>query len=232
MEMNITVDALFDYVSHQLDSFFPDGKKDIAKTSGALHALNRLEHCFHKVQLKYFNENGVVRFDYLHGDQYSMFLYFLSNELYKEGNERGAAKVFGLNRSMFGIDAFYSIALPDVFYFCHPFGTVLGNAIYNDYLVIYQGVTVGSDLGEGGAAGKYPRIGKGCALLANSTLIGECDIGDNVLFGAGSFLRNRKVSANSIVLGQYPNNVIKKNKYVNSEYYFGGPVQGLDADLT
>jgi serine O-acetyltransferase len=66
MEMNITVDALFDYVSHQLDSFFPDGKKDIAKTSGALHALNRLEHCFHKVQLKYFNENGVVRFDYLH----------------------------------------------------------------------------------------------------------------------------------------------------------------------
>ena len=219
--MNISSDRLLDYVSSQVGSFFPDGNNDIIKSEGYLNSLDRLEYCFEKIKLKYFNDKGVVKFDYLHGDQYSMFLYFLSNELYKEGNERAAAKVFGLNKLMFGIDAFYTINLPDVFYFSHPINTILGNAVYNDYLVVYQGVTVGSDLGKNGGAGVYPVIGEGGVLLSNASLIGKCNIGKNVIFGANSFLRNRDIDDNSIVLGQYPNNIVKDNGYVNKEYFFG-----------
>ena len=40
--------------------------------------------------------------------------------------------------------------------------------------VVLQGVTVGSN------KGKYPSFGKGVGLTANSSIIGDCNIGDRV----------------------------------------------------
>ncbi len=220
MKTNISLEQLFKYVVNQCDLFFPDGRRDF-KTVGALNlAWERLGYCFSHIKLKYFQKNGSSCFNYLHGDQYCMFLYFFSNSLYKEGNERGAQKIFLLNKMMFGIDAFYSIKLPDIFYFCHPLGTILGNANYGDFMAVYQGVTVGSDRGNSGQSGVYPTFGEGCILLANSTVIGETNIGDNVILSAGSYVRNRDITQDTVVFGSGEDNIIKENRRNNKKHYF------------
>ena len=221
MKMNISIDDLCKYVCKQLEFFFPDSRNDIIGKREIDVALERLEFCIDKINLKYFHENGISLFNYLHGDQYSMFLYLLSNTLYTKGNERGPEKLFNLNKALFGIDAFYAIHLPDIFYFCHPLGTILGNATYKDYLVVYQGVTVGSDLDVGGHGGDYPVLGERCALLANTTVIGKCKVGDNVIFATGAYIRNIDISADNIVFGRYPTNQFKKNRHDNRKYFFG-----------
>jgi serine O-acetyltransferase len=221
MEMNISIHGLSQYVSKQLKVFFPDEKKDIECKRETVLALERYEYCVDRINRKYFRVNGCSQFNYLHGDQYCMYLYFLSNTMFKEGNQQVAEKIFLLNKLLFGIDVFYSIELPNIFYFCHPLGTILGNATYCDYLVVYQGVTVGSDLDEYGDGGIYPVLGQGCVLLANVSIIGRCNIGDNVTLGAGTFIRNLSVADNSTVFGMYPNNFVKKNNRDNLKYYFG-----------
>ncbi|TXH71058.1 MAG: serine acetyltransferase [Thiothrix sp.] len=173
------------------------------------------------INRKYYQENGNPIFHQFNSDHYAMFLYFLSNTLYKNNKIIEATKIFLLNKALHGIDAFYSIVLPEIFYFVHPIGTILGNAVYSDYLVVYQGVTVGSDRNEQNINGLYPEFSKGCTLLANSSIIGKCRIGENVILGAHSFIRNRVVSDNIIILGQYPNNQYIENRHHYLNYYFG-----------
>ena len=106
-------------------------------------ALERLEYCFSHISTKGYQENGQARFYHLHMDQYSAFLYYYSNSIWKlEGNTAFADKLILLNRALSGMWFSYKNNLPDIFLFMHPVGTVLGNANYSDYLVVLQDVTV------------------------------------------------------------------------------------------
>lgn len=70
----------------------------------------------------------------------------------------------------------------------------------------YQGCTVGGDHNT------YPVIGHHVRLFANSTVLGESHIGNNVWIGAGALVKNTDIPDNSLVFGQSPNLIIKQRK--------------------
>lgn len=139
---------------------------------------------------------------------WSIFLYFLSNILGKEGVSREAGEVYYLNKVMHNNDWFYQINLPEHFFAEHPIGSVLGRAKYGDHFFFYQGTTVGGN--RKGSKLFYPQMGDNVLMYANSTVLGDCKIGSNVIISAGAYLLNERIPDNCIVFGQTPNIVIKQ----------------------
>ena len=198
------------YVTRQLNTFFPDSDFVSVTTLEMFMdaACKRTETCFSEIRIKYFYEGDSPCFNHLNSDHYAMFLYLLSNSIFRAGGPLSVAtKVFLLNKALNGIDAFYSISLPEVFLFVHPVGTVLGNAKYGNYFAVYQNCSVGSD-----NEGNYPQFGDGILLYAGSSVIAKSHLGNNVVLGAKAFLINTDVSNNSLVLGSYPNHKIVPNE--------------------
>ncbi len=201
------------YVARQINNLFPDSNN--VSSDEIDHYMNdtmdKVSFCFNNIRRKYFYDNNETLFNHLHSDHYSMFLYILSNVMYrKDNNENLSTKVFLLNKALNSIDAFYSIQLPDVFLFVHPVGTVLGNAKYGNYFAVYQNCAIGSD-----EDGIYPEFGEGVVLYARSSVIGNCKIGNNVVIGANTFILNMDIPDDSVVTGSYPNvKILKNNKSV------------------
>ena len=156
--------------------------------------------------------DGNVQFSPYHSVSYSVFLYYLSNSLGKDGHDREAEVVYYLNKVMHANDWFYPVELPKHFWAEHPLGSVLGRAKYGDYLFVYQGTTVGGNRKErdGESGLQYPTIGENVVLYANSTVLGDTKIGNNVIVSANTYLINEDIPDNCIVFGQSPNIVIKK----------------------
>src|SRR5262245_11220908 len=96
--VDISRDGLVDYVSAQLNTFFPDhiGDTRALIDSGIDDALDRLRPCVHlnRVWPK-------DRFHYLHSNQYAVFLYFLSNTLWqRKAGENICNKLYCLNKAL------------------------------------------------------------------------------------------------------------------------------------
>lgn len=174
MNLSISRAEICAYVAKQLNVFFPDKyivKDEISKTIDI--TLDRLNFCFsHALSNRYNGTNGPI-FNHLHADQYLMFLWYISNTVYKElSNTNISSKLYYLNKSLHGVDCMYDTKMPNIFLIFHGVGTMLGKAEYNDFFVALQGCTVGSHRGQ------YPVFGKGVALAANSSVIGDCKLGD------------------------------------------------------
>lgn len=184
--------------AHQVDNLFPDGQPVPADAllDSARRALQRLEHCFSQVNNRYFFDGTQAVFDHLHGDQYAMWLYFLSNQLYRDGAPaHWCKKLFLLNKSLHGCDIFHEVALPSVFLLVHPLGTVLGRAAYNDHLLVYQRCGVGSNRDI------YPQLGRHLTLRPGSAVLGRCNVGDNVTIAAESLVLDRDIADNTTYIG-------------------------------
>lgn len=213
MKMSLTEQELSRYVAKQLSNYFPDQQQHSLDIVAIMNkALQRIDYCFRHIRRKYYqslDDNGESQtlFNHLNSDHYASFLYVLSNQAWRENKITLAEKLFYLNKALNGFDCFYSVELPKIFMLVHPVGTVLGNAKYQDYLVVYQNVTVGSTL-----AGVYPEFGKGCILYSKASVIGNCRIGENVVFGANSLLINNTVLLNQSVVGQYPEHRVTASK--------------------
>ena len=185
-------DALLNYVGRQLDHLFPDGQGDAERPALAAHlepALGRLERCIAEVRMW-----TPGRFDHLHSSQYTTFLYYLANTLWRAGAERPLCnKLFGLNKALNGIDLFYEIELPEVFFIGHSVGIVLAKARYGNRLVLYQNSTVGKNHGDA------PVLGDGVVLYPNSAVIGRCEIGAGTVVSQGTSIVNRSTPGNCMV---------------------------------
>ena len=174
--------ALPEYMVRQLSAFFPDTNEAGAVSRVMGDTLDRLEHCIRHVRIKGFWDHDGPRFNHLHSDQYAIFLYYLSNTAFKVGFESLAAKAYGLNKALHGLDVFYEVELPDIFALIHPVGTVLGRAMYRDYLCAYQNVEVGADpFAPGG-----PTFGEGVVMYGGSRVVGHVAVGSNSLISAGA----------------------------------------------
>lgn len=216
MITTLSLQELAVYLQLQFNSYFPDNKDLNNEVLLILpKVLQRLETCFKGINKRYYRIGDEVYFNHLNSDHYCSFLYFLSNEAFNNQLIYLAEKSFYLNKVMNGIDVFYSVILPKIFLFVHPLGTVLGNAEYSDHLVVYQNVTVGSDVG-----GVYPKIGEACVFYSKSTILGNSDIKNNVTFSANSFDKNASISSNQVVLGSYPSTKIIPNKNSNKFIFF------------
>lgn len=203
MKMEISNEELTDYVNRQLSMFF--GKCD--DVSFYLNdCLARVNKCFEVSKNKYYRDkNGDTYFSPYHSGQYAIFLYYLSNNIYRAGcNDLLATRVYYLNKILHSIDWYYEIELPDYWGIEHPLGSVLGRAKYSDGFFIYQGCTVG------GNKGKYPSIGKNVILYSNVTVLGDTNIGNNVAISTGVTIKDENIPDNCLVFGQSPNLIIKK----------------------
>jgi serine O-acetyltransferase len=215
---SLSITELTSYVSAQVDALLPDGRS-IDSTALRAHverALERTERCFARVRIKNFTRDGQPCFNHLHTDQYAMFLYLLSNCVHRAGGDPAlASKVYALNKALHGIDAFYEVELPEMFFFQHPVGTVLGRAVYGNYFVVYQRCSTGSNLD-----GAAPVIGEGTVMFGGSALIGQCTVGANACFSVGTLVMDADVPADSLVFGQPPSNVFKPSSRRASDLVF------------
>ena len=194
------------YVTRQINNFFNDGEsvRDDDVLSLLPQTLSRLEHCFTNINNKYFFDGNSTIFNHLHGDQYAMFLYWLGNTAYKVGAPSNLpAKLFLLNKSLHGIDAFYEIELPSIFLFVHPIGTVLGRGCYSDYFLVYQRCGVGSNHDV------YPTLGPYTTLRPGSSVLGKCTLGRNNTLAAESLLLDRDLLNDSLYIGNPRDFVIR-----------------------
>jgi serine O-acetyltransferase len=217
LKLSISEEHLINLVKSQVIFHFPDHQEIDTKTLQhcVKNGIYRIRKCFDPILLKYYGQGDISFFNHLHGDQYAMFLYIISNEAYLANDEILASKLFLLNKSLFGIDAFYSIKLPDHFLFVHPLGTVLGNAHFGDFFVVYQGVTIGST-----TEGIYPTFSFYSILYSNSSIIGNCHTNENFVLAANASLVNTNIPANKVVVGNYPNHSILENKNSLISSYF------------
>ena len=203
--VGITRAGLIDYVSDQLAHFFPDRAGDArAPIASAFDdALDRLRPC---VQLnRVWPEGG---FRYLHSNQYATFLYLLANTLWKRGGaEHVCDKLYGLNKALNGLECFYTIELPRIFSICHSPGIVLAQATYADYLVLYQGVTVGRI-----DPASRPVLSEGVILFPHSAIIGACRVGPRTVVSLGHAVIDADTPGDCVVFSDRGELVFKPSK--------------------
>jgi serine O-acetyltransferase len=216
MIQSLDTTSLGRFVADQINNLLPDSAlKSEILCPFIKKAVERTEHCFSKINNKYFFDGTQVRFNHLNTDQYAMFLYFLSNTIWQEVNDvQLASRVYYLNKVLNGLDVFYEVKLPDIFLFVHCIGTVLGRAEYNDYFVVYQRATVGGNNRE------YPHLGKGVVMYGNSALIGKCKIGDNCFISYGTIVIEKDIPPDMVAFGRHPDISYKQTKKTVIERFF------------
>nr|WP_315466863.1 hypothetical protein [uncultured Undibacterium sp.] len=183
--------SLVKYLVRQLEHFFPDGQHDLSfRIEKDLdQALARLEVCIDAVKIWRKGE-----FDYLHSSQYTIFLYFLSNTIWRSRQDkRLCTKLFYLNKALNGIDCFYEIEMPDIFFIGHSVGIVLAKADYANYLVLYQNSTVGKNHGIA------PKLEEGVIMYPNTAIIGDCHVKTRSVIAQGVSVINKDTMPNSYV---------------------------------
>jgi serine O-acetyltransferase len=168
--------------------------------------FERCEICFSKNDNKYYSREGTPYFNPFHSGQYTVFLYYFSNTIFKKAKAylRLADKVYYLNKMMNSCDLFYEIELPEYFFLDQPVGTVLGRAKYGNFFKFTQNCTVGSN------KYKYPVFGDYVTMTAGTMVFGDSKIGNNVTIGVGAIVKDENIPDNSVVFGQSPNLIIKK----------------------
>lgn len=220
MQISTTPENLSDYARHQINTFFPDGhtvnKADL--WPGISDALERLEFCFRRIRVGRYCVDGSAIFNHLYSDQYLMFLWFLSNSLWrKSANENTLNKLYLLNKSLHSFDCVFDTPLPEVFIIIHGVGTVLGKAKYSDYLAVYHGCTVGQ------TRGKYPTLGRGVGLGAGASLLGNCNVGDYASIGAGCTLVNTPVDVAASAYRDHGGSILfskTRSAAIAGQYFF------------
>jgi serine O-acetyltransferase len=199
IDPRINSSDLTDYVSGQLDHFFPDkiNHRDTILTL-CDEALDKMKYSISFVKLK-----GFTTFHYLHSDLYAQFIYYLSHLVWtKTLNKILATKLFYLNKCLHGFNCMYDTLLPDIFLFTHPVGSVIGKANYSNYLVICQNVTIGMHRDETPIIGEHVFIGTG-SIAADTMLI------------------NENIPGFKTISGKSPNLIIKEQKRdILKEMYF------------
>jgi serine O-acetyltransferase len=206
IRLSLELDQLVGLATRQCNNHFPDGQDvtDAQLQASAKTALKRLERCFAEVNNRYFFDGDQSVFNHLHGDQYAMWLYFLGNQLYRDGGDPAVcAKLFLLNKALHACDIYYEVALPDIFLLVHPLGTVLGRGSYGDYFVAYQRCGIGSNRDI------YPVLGHHVTMRPGTAILGNCRIGDHVQIATESLVLDRDIPDNSVYIGGPKTAIVK-----------------------
>jgi serine O-acetyltransferase len=188
---NTMSNSLGRYVAAQVRALFPiedDGILEGMIEAHVPEALRRVGTCIDDVRMWRPGE-----FDVLHSSQYCTFLYYLANTIWRrEGNSTVCTRLFCLNKALNGIDCFYEIELPEVFFIGHSVGIVLAKATYGNHLVLYQNSTVGKNHGHA------PIIEPRVVLYPNTAVIGSSHVKAGSLISQGVSVINRDTEAGMI----------------------------------
>lgn len=190
---------------HQINSLYDCTGEGIAESINLAYpkVLDRLDKRFSHIKNKYYHSGEENVFNPLHVAQWTMFLYEIAHEISKSSDEDLCDIIYGISKAFSSADIFYGVDMPDIWFFDHPQGSVMGRAKYADYFSFSQGCTVGNNKGA------YPILGKHVTMFSNSKILGDCHIGDHVIFSADSYILDADVPSYSIVFGRNPNIIIK-----------------------
>ena len=115
----------------------------------------------------------------------------------------------------------YKGKLPDVFFLAHPVGTILGNASYDNFLVVFQNVTINTEINELGEPA--PKLGRGLFLGAGAKIIGNKIIGNRVSIGVDALVYNQEIPDDKVVIRNADGQVVisdRKKKECMAQNYF------------
>lgn len=181
-----TRDSLVAYLTAQCAHIVPDGREDVFRKAVDAHideALERMHVCINACA-----PWRPDQFNVLQSSQHCIFLYYLSNTIYRRSGDTAAAtRLFLMNKALNGIDLFYEIQMPPVFYIGHSVGIVLAKATYGNYLVLYQNSTVGRHKDQ------IPVIGDRVVLYPNTAVIGRTVIANDAVLSQGVSAVNKRV---------------------------------------
>ncbi|MDE7431631.1 MAG: hypothetical protein K2N34_06945 [Lachnospiraceae bacterium] len=225
MHLSLSSEDLKTYLGKQLEMYFPDGMTEKYFHSSDVdrafdEGIQRLEYCFKHISLEaYSNDRGDTFFSHLHADQYSQFLYYFMNTLWKNsGNEIICKKAMLLNRALSGLFVSYKCELPDIYLTYHAVGTVLGDAGYSNYFMALQNVTINTGAKEDGAC--TPRLGEGLFMAVGSSIIGTKTIGDWVSVGAGAVVYNKEIGDHKLVVNRSGRLDVLENHKCGQKWYW------------
>ena len=205
MKCNLSIDELCQYTLTLLVNFFPDNRKinDIDRV--IKRALEMLYYCISKNKIFRKKLSDDVFFDYLHSDQFLIFLYMCSRVAAEiNADYELATKFYYLNKIRHGFDCYFQTVLPEVFYVAHGVGTVLGKATYGNYLYVCKGVTVGASRG-----GDYPVLGNYVSLGSECTVLGSSHLHDRSTVGAGTTIFNVNLESNCAIIRSKNGQILK-----------------------
>ena len=176
--------GLIGFTCAQVANLVPDGRDEPLRSLIDAHideALERLKTCID--QVRWWTPDS---FSYLHSSQYCIYLYYLANSIFRNGGDPAAcARLFLLNKALNGIDLFYEIEMPKVFFIGHSVGIVLAKATYGEKLILYQNSTVGKNHGVA------PVLGDGVVMYPNTAIIGRCNVASGTILAQGTSIINR-----------------------------------------
>ena len=216
MHSSLSKSDLAYYINKQISNFFPfDNEKIFYVLNKHIDlAFQRIEFCFSKINNKYFFDGTNSVFNHLNGDQYAIFLYYLSNTLFRLNEDINlCSKIYLLNKALHGLDAFYEVQLPDIFMVVHPISTVLGRGKYDDYFIVYQRCGIGSNHNI------YPTLGKYVTLHPGASVLGDSTINDNCAIASESFVLDRKIQSNQLYIGNPKSYILKENNIPISQFW-------------
>ncbi len=210
--MNKNIFEDFESIFNSQIKFFVNSKINIKNHDSILkRSIDKYLNCLSIKSIKHFPNNI-----FNSGDEFTTFLVFLSREAYLDDCVELAEATYLLNRRMNNFECFYTREMPDIFHLEHPIGSIIGQAKLSNFLVIYQGVTIGGDL-----KCRYPSIKEGVALFAKSSVIGDCKVGSNCVIGSNVQLFQKNLNNNhSISLREDSNQYIKKMNWNVKEKFF------------
>ena len=204
-----------DYIARQLSSMFPSYtpgfRKDVTNTD--YRYLTEIESNNDLDLLRAVSKEAEERFSYLasrvkqisrtgtkpdplHVMKYPIYLYLLSRVLFERQYDdptRLKDRLYSFNKAVCGCSIYYKISMPKVFFLTYATGVVLGDCVYGENLVVYQGCTIG------GYRDKTPVLGNNVILMPNCVVSGSSQIGNNVVISAGVACVNSVIPDNHVV---------------------------------
>lgn len=200
------VDELLKVTINQLTNMFmlSDEEKSVILNYSKYYFDQTVE-CLVKSKNKYYVnvlEDGINPY---HANSYCVFLYWMSR-FFSENNRKDIAdKIYYLNKQLNSVDLYHEVKLPDIWLCDHPLGSVIGRGTFGSKFFFLQGCSVGNN------HGLYPSLGDNVRMFLNSTIIGNCKIGNNVVVAASTLIKDQDVPDNVIVFGHSPNLIFKPN---------------------
>ena len=203
-------EKLFVSMHRQINNLFgiTSAEEDILRTFFP-KAVERTLFCFKSINTKYYQRAEI---NPLHSAQYTQFLYYQANTVYKDVILKGGAdadnardlcsKLYILNKSLSACELYYEVELPDIFLLDHPVGSVIGRGKFSNYLLFLQDVTVGAN------NNLYPEFGEKVVLFEGAQVLGTSHIGNNVVISANAYVKDQDIPDNSIVFGSSPDLII------------------------
>ena len=142
--------------------------------------------------------------------------YRIAHALYSLGYKLCARIVAEEAHSKTGIDIHPGATIGVPFFIDHGTGIVIGETtIIGKRVVLYQGVTLGAISVHNAQTIKgvkrHPTIGNKVTIYANATILGDIKIGDNVIVGSNTYIRE-DIPANTTVKNPKPELILRSHK--------------------